>query len=243
MKIQLSIAKFLKLNIFFLAFIFLGGYVSAQGYKATISSHNENIGKVQRTGLKTSVGFGEKKVKDAWETYLKKFGKVSSSKGVYEMEAAKIPSISPQPVRIVSKVNEESNSAAYVFCAFDLGTGYISSQDSRYGAAEKFMKDFLLKVYRDEYGEQVAAAEKALNTSIRNQEKLVEKDNDWAKEIQNNQQDIIELERKIQEKKAKIVELNQQIETNKTTKLKAAEETERARKVVEQMKAKLGEIN
>jgi predicted RNase H-like nuclease (RuvC/YqgF family) len=222
----------------------VGGGVYAQAYKtATVSSHNENIGKVQRTGLKISVAFSEKRVKDAWENYLKKFGKVSSSKGVFEMEVAKIPSISAQPIRIVSKVSEESNSSAYVFCAFDLGTGYITSADSHYGAAEKFMKDFVLKVYRDEYGEQIAAAEKVLNTNIRNQEKLVEKDNDWNKEIQNNQQDIVDLEKKIQEKKAKIVELNQQIETNKTTKLKAAEETDRARKQVEQMKAKLGEIN
>ncbi len=174
---------------------------------------------------------------------MKKTGKVSSSKNIFEVETAKIPSISPQPIRLTSKVVEENNNSSYVFCAFDLGTGYITSADSRYSLAEKFLKDFAVKMYRDEYAEQIAAAEKVLLNSQKNQEKLVEKDADWTKEIQNNQQDIVELEKKIQDKKAKIVELNQQIETNKTTKLRAAEETERARKVVEQMKLKLGTIN
>jgi predicted RNase H-like nuclease (RuvC/YqgF family) len=239
---QLKSFNFRNLALSLIGFICSLAPIWAQP-SSTVSSHNEVVDKVQRTGLKVSIAFGDRKVKDAWESYLKKTGKVSSSKSTFEVETAKIPSISPQPIRLMSKVVEESNNSAYVFCAFDLGTGYITSADSRYTSAEKFLKDFAVKMYRDEYAEQIAAAEKVLGNAQKNQEKLVEKDADWNKEIQNSQQDIVELEKKIQDKKAKIVELNQQIETNKTTKLRAAEETERARKVVEQMKLKLGTIN
>ncbi len=35
---------------------------------STVTSHNEVVDKVQRTGLKVSIAFGDRKVKDAWES-------------------------------------------------------------------------------------------------------------------------------------------------------------------------------
>jgi hypothetical protein len=208
-----------------------------------VTEHTDMVGKISRTGLKTSIGYSEKKVADAWKSYLNSFGKVSASKGIFEVEVAKITAISPQPIRIMSKVVEESNSNAYVFCSFDVGNVYITTKDSRYDAAEKFLKDFVIKMSRDDYSQQVSAAEKTLNESQKNQEKLLEKDRDWAKQVQNSEQDIIDMEKKINDKKVKIAELKSSIEANLITKRSAAEETETARKTLEQMRVKLGAIN
>lgn len=240
MKFRLFNLSFRKLLIVFSCLGLTINGLLAQ--KILISSHSEIIGNIPRTGLKTSIAFSPKKVADAWENYIKKYGKVSSPKGIYEVETAKIPAISDRSIRLVSKIVEEANTA-YVFCSFDLGAGYISPKDSQYIFAEKFMKDFALKTYQDEYGEELATAEKTFNNAQKNQEKLIEKDTNWAKQTQSMEQEIADMERKIQERKIKIIEVNRQIEENKNTKVKAADEVERSRRMVEQIKVKLGGVN
>jgi hypothetical protein len=207
-----------------------------------VSGATENIDKIQRTGLKTVIDFDRKKVADAWESYLRKYGKVSSSKNIFTMEAAKITTISDRPVRIVSKVESDGKDKSYVFYAIDAGSAYITSGDSRYGAAEQLLKDFAIKMYKDAYGDQVGEAEKVYNAALKSQTKLTEKDKDMQKDIQNANNDIAEMEKKIEEKKKNITDWTAQIENNKVAKVKAAEEVDRTKKIVDQMKLKMGEI-
>lgn len=229
-------------SIFLMLSLLVYSSYSTTAQTQPVVSNTEMIGKVQRTGLKTSITFSEKKVENAWKDYLKTFGKVSSSKDELIVGTAKIPKISDKPIRLISKVAKESDNSAYIFCVFDMGVGYITNEDNRYGSAEEFMKDFALKMYRDEYGEQIKDAEKIFTNAQKDEEKLIEKDVDWAKEIQRAKQDITDMENKIQERKAKIVDLEKQIEENIATKKRAAEEKERNRIIVEEMKMKLGEI-
>jgi hypothetical protein len=218
---------------------------NAQRPNITVASGSETVDKVQRAGLKTFVSFDKKKVADAWEEYLRKNAKckTESSKGVITAEKATIPAISNMPIRIISKVDDNGKNEAFVFAAFDVGSGYVTSGDSRYAAAERFMRDFVVKMYRDEYGDQLGNAEKAYLAAQKTQEKLAEKEKDWQKEVVDSNKDIADMQKKIEEKKQKIAELNKQIEDNKINKQKAADETEKTKKAYEQMKAKLGEIN
>ncbi len=232
---------FLK-SIFLMLPLMVYGSCLSIAQTQVVMPHNEMIGKTQRTGLKTSIDFSEKKVESAWKDYLKTFGKVASSKNELTVTAAKVSQISDKPIRLISKVVKESNDRAYVFCVFDMGAGYITREDRRYELAERFMKDFALKMYRDEYGEQIKEAEKTFANAQNTEKKLIEKDEEWAKEIQKARQSIIDMENKIQEARAKIIDLEKQIIDNKSTKAKAAEEVEQNRIVVEQMKVKLGEI-
>lgn len=229
-------------SIFLMLSLLIYSHYSSTAQTQTVVNHAEMIGKTQRTGLKTSVAFSERDVERAWKDYLKNFGRVSSRRGQFTMSSAKIPIISEKPIRIISKVAEESDKSTYIFCAFDMGAGYITNRDSRYSSAEGFMKDFAIKMYRDEYGEKIEDAEKTFANAQDTEKKLIEKDEEWAKEIQEARRDIIDMENKIQETRAKIIDLEKQIIDNRTNKMRAAEEVQQNKIIVEQMKVKLGEI-
>lgn len=208
-----------------------------------VSSENELINKVQRTGLKTSLNFSSKQVGDAWQNYLKKYGKVSSRRNIYKIDAAKIPDISDRPIGIISKVDQQTDNSAYVFCSFDIGSEYISVGDNRYQAAERFMNDFSLSMYRDEYSKEIADAENTFDDAQKNLEDLIKKEQDWDKNIQSSQKDIENMQNKIQDERNNITKLHQSIQDNQTTKREAAEKVERLRSVVADMKVKLQQIN
>ena len=227
--------------------LFVSFSLFAQRPTISVTPGSEIINKIQRTGLKTYVSFDDNKTGNAWADYLRKNnkgkGRVESSKNTYTMETITIPSISEKPIRMMSVVQQDEKDKSFVFAAFDLGSGYINSADSHYATAEKFMRDFALKMYRDEYGNQLDDAEKAFLAAQKAQQKLADKEQSMQKDIQNSNQDILDMQKKIEDKKQKIADLTKQIEDNKIAKQKAADETDKTKKAFEQMKSKLGDIN
>ncbi len=213
-----------------------------KGQQTDVISANETVEKIQRTGLKTHLSQSESNVADAWESYLKKFGRVESSKNNFIVNEAKVASISNKPVRIVSKVAEEGKSESYVFLAIDNGKDYVTIGDPQYAAAQQFLKDFALKINKDNWADKLAAAEKILNSAQRDLDKKNEKDKDLNKSVEKSKQNVIDYQKKIENEQNKQVDTGKQIVENKKAIQAAAFEVEKAKKDLDLIKQKMETI-
>ncbi len=124
-----------RIKIYICLFLLYAGLVvPATAQHNSVQPAEKTVQKTPRRGLQTSIKMDESLVNDTWESYLKKFGRVESSKRVYTMENAKIPALSDKPVRVISTL-EEKEGTCTIFCAFDLGSAYVTSGSSGYAAA------------------------------------------------------------------------------------------------------------
>jgi hypothetical protein len=230
-------------KVLLLLLVMAGLRVSAQ--KIEVSGATETVGKTEHVGLKTVLTGNASDVADAWKDYLKTFrgkGKVEDSKKMFTNEAAEIKTLSEKPVRVVSKVDDSGKGQSMVFCAFDLGTGYVNSADSHYGAAEKFMRDFAVAYYKKTMGSELADAEKGFAAATRLMEKKAAEEADLKKDLDNNQKQLTDLQKKIEDNKRDRENLLRKTEENKVEKEKAIKEAEKSRLALETVKAKMGEI-
>lgn len=210
---------------------------SVHAQKANVHASEKTIQKIPRRGLQTAIRMEERMVNDTWENYLKKFGRVESSRKVYTMESAKIPALSEKPIRIISTIEEDKGTCT-LFCAFDLGTSYITNQSNQYAAAEGFMQQFVQKLYEEERNAQVKEAEKALAEAVRQQEKRTNEGESLVRAQERNRNEKASLERKLEENRGEAEKLVRDVETNKRDQQTAVQEVEKKRRAVEEVKAK-----
>lgn len=219
--------------------LYVGLATPLQAQRNDIQPAEKTIQKMPRRGLQTTIRMDERMVADTWESYLKKFGRVESSKRVYTMENAKIPALSDKPVRVISTI-EANKGVCTIFCAFDLGTAYITNQSSGYSSAESFMQQFVQQAYEAERNEQLKLAEKALAEAVRGQEKRTNEGESLVRAQERNRNEKANLERKLEENKQEAEKLVRDVETNKREQQAAAQEVEKKRRAVEDVKARYG---
>jgi hypothetical protein len=215
-------------------------YTFSFGQKIKVSESQENIEKIPRTGLSTIIELDDDDVEDNWKKQLKSFGKVESSKGIYTVAIANVPSVSSSPCRITSIV-KSSGKGTQVWYSIDLGNAHVTSSgnSSAYKAAEKILNDFAILCYKDDINSQIKDAEKALANSVKAQEKEVNQGQDLLKDVEKNKQDKINLEQKIKENGEQAVQLQKDIAKNKTDQAAAGQDVEKMKKALEVVKAKL----
>jgi len=227
-----------RIKICLCLFLLYAGLVApAAAQQNPVQSAEKTIQKMPRRGLQTTIQMDESLVNDTWESYLKKFGRVESSKRVYTMENAKIPALSDKPVRVISTV-EENKGVCTIFCAFDLGSAYVTSGSSGYAAAESFMQQFIRQVYEAERDAKLRAAEKALAEATRSREKRTNEGESLVRAQERNRNEKANLERKLGENKQEAEQLVKDVDTNKREQQAAAQEVEQKRRAVEEVKAK-----
>jgi hypothetical protein len=184
-----------RMKIYVCLFLLYAGLaVPATAQQNPVQPAEKTIQKTPRRGLQTTIQMDESLVNDTWESYLRKFGRVESSKRVYTMENAKIPALSDKPVRVISTV-EENKGTCTIFCAFDLGSAYVTSGSSGYAAAESFMQQFIRQVYEAERDAKLRVAEKALAEAVRGQEKRTNEGESLVRAQERNRNEKANLER------------------------------------------------
>jgi len=214
----------------------------SKGQEINVVSANETVDKIQRTGLKIHLTQSESHVADAWENYLKKFGRVESSRNNFVVNEGKVASISNKPIRIVSRVAEEGKNESYVFLAIDNGKDYITAGDPQFPAAQQFLKDFALKINKENWADKLTEAEKLLNSAQKDLDRKNDKDKDLNKSVEKSKQNVIDYQKKIENEQSKQVDLGKQIVENKKAIQASALEVEKAKKDVDLIKQKMGDI-
>jgi hypothetical protein len=186
-------------NIFLLLFsvLFLSNIYS-QNYNMSVDDHNGKVGKMHHAGVAIHIDLDKKEVKDEWKKELKKMGKVDSESGVYLIESARIPSVSPQAVRVLSTV-ESTSKGTRIWVSINDGNGYVKTGSVNHGKVKKFLQDFAKRMYRLDIERQVKDAQEAVATSKKSQEKVIHTGESLDKDLKENEEEKIKLETDIEQ--------------------------------------------
>jgi len=240
-----------KAFLLFFACAFISTFAAAQQFQ--ISESEIDIKGVPRKGQQLLVQLDKKVVKKAWENHLReKAGKIVSpitlpknqlSKGVSVIEKAKIDSISPAPMRIISKV-EDTPAGTTVWWTLDLGNAYVSKDGTpqQYAAAETFLKDFARKIYSDDIKQQVTEAEKAWQNAQNEHNRVVKQVDDLNKNLDRNAARKRELEVELERNVKEHEQITADIANNLKQQEAAQKEVENMQKAVEVIKAKTDKL-
>lgn len=201
----------------------------------TVYAGETTVDKAKLPGLYLTLQGDGKQIEKDWETQLQTFGRTTSSRGTYRVPNASIPSISSEPINLISTV-KSSRTSATIFASFDLGNGnYVTPGGTGYSAAETLLKSFSDNTL---YGQEVRMAESSFDEAQKNHQKLVKNGERLLREIDQNAKEKERLLKRIDENAKQLEQLNKDIATNKTEQETALTELESRKKNVEAVKAK-----
>jgi hypothetical protein len=230
---------------FSLLVAFLSISLLAFGQKSVVSESEMKINGIPRTGQRVNIQLDTKTIEKAWAGLLKdKVGKVTSSKGVYTIENAKIESISKTPVRIISAV-ESTKEGTNVWWSIDLGNAYVSKDQTskEYKAAAEYLKEFAREMYRQDVARQVADAEKVLAAAEMEHNRVIKSASDIQRSIEKNKSRKAELEAELARNNDELIKLNKDVETNLKAQEAARKEVDNMKKSVQVVKDKVHAID
>lgn len=188
----------MKILFLFLISIASFSVVVAQNYDFKVEEHSTKVGKIQTTGMAIHIDLDKDEIKDDWKKRLKGLGKVESQSGVYKIESANMNEVSSQPVRVLSKI-ESTSKGTRVWISVNTGTGYVKSGTGGHGNVKKYLEDFAKRMYKTDIERQVTDAQKALETSRKNQAKVIGTGEQLQKDLEENEQEKIELDQSIEQ--------------------------------------------
>ena len=127
-------------STFFLIFIL--AFSSLKLIAQTIYAGSEVIDNERKEGFYMVLFVDDKYVSKEWKEYIQKFGKVAQSHDMYVIDNAKMPFISPDPIKFVSLIKSYKNKSI-VSCIFDLGGGRtITNKKENTKEVEQLLKTF-----------------------------------------------------------------------------------------------------
>lgn len=164
----------------------------------SVSPGKQTIDKQEYFGLNLNQNISEKYLSKYWESYLDKFGKVKSKRGVFTIEKASVPSVSSAPVQLTSQINSGKD-LSQVFLALYVNGQYVTNaSDDSYKSAETILKDFA------DYAsvrEEARVADEIFVSSEKSYQKQTKENDNTAKEIEKAEKKLTELRAELERKK------------------------------------------
>lgn len=209
--------------------------LSQPGHAQTVYAGETTVDKAKLAGLYLTLQGDGRQIEKDWETKLRTYGRVTSSRGTYRVTNADIPAVSSEPINLVSTV-KSSKTSATIFASFDLGSGnFVTTGGTGYSAAERILKDFADSSL---FSQEVRLAEGSFDEAQRNHQKTVKKGEQLQREIDQNAKEKERLLKRIDDNAKELEQLQKDIEANKTDQANALTELENRKKNVEAVKAK-----
>lgn len=204
-------------------------------FAQTVYAGESQVDKDKLPGLYLTLQGDGKQIEKDWATELQKYGRASSSRGVYRILNADISSVSSEPINLVSSVKTSRNSAT-VFVSFNLGNNnYVKAGDPGYAAAESLLKNF---AQNTAYNQEVQLAESSFDDAQKSHQKTVKNGERLAKALENNAKEKERLLKKLDDNAKELEQIQKDIESNKTDQSNAATELDNRKKNVEAVKAR-----
>jgi len=185
--------KQLSFVLIFFAIIYS---INAQSKKEiTVVAATAQVQQVDREGMQVTIELDEKFVTKNWVQKLKTFGKVEADKNSYIIHGAVIPDLASSCTLYSTVFSTKTGTT--IFWAIDLGSKYITNGHEHYEKAKKKLHSYAKEIYIADVNVQIASAEDALNSSVKNQEKLVKQGESIKNNIQKNASEKTSLEKKL----------------------------------------------
>ncbi len=196
----------------------------------------DKIESVSREGSSITIELNDKTIIKEWENELKTYGKLTKISEGYKIVGAYFPGVAGTCI-IYSKCY--STTKGYVvWWTIDTGSEAKVSP----APLEKKLVDFARQQYIRDINIQIQDAEEAVKSSVKLQQKQIDKGETLVINIQKNGLEKIKLEEKLQQNAQELIQLNADVEQNKTDQIKAQEEVDKMQKALELVKAKLNGI-
>ncbi|WP_461128499.1 hypothetical protein [Spirosoma aerophilum] len=208
---------------------------SLSTFAQTVYAGENTIDKAKLPGLYVTIPGDGKQVEKEWAAQLQTYGRSISSRGTYRVSNASIPSISSEPINLVSTV-KSSRTSSTIFASFDLGNGtFVTPGGTGYSAAEDLLKNFAGNTL---YNQEVRTVETSFDEAQKNHQKLVRNGERLQREIDQNAKEKERLLKRIDDNAKELEQLTKDIATNKTDQETALTELENRKKNVEAVKLK-----
>ncbi len=225
----------MKTTVKFITLICLIVLATSVARAQTVYAGENTIEKVKTPGLYLTLQGDGRQIEKDWENQLKSYGRMTSSRGLYRVPNASIPTVSPEPINLLSTV-KSSRSSATIFAAFDMGSGNFTTPGSTgYAAAEQLLKTF---GEGSLFGQEVRTAEGSFEEAQKNHQKAVRNAERLQREIEQNAKEKDRLLKRIDDNAKELTQLQKDIETNKAEQASALTELDNRKKNVEAVKAK-----
>lgn len=206
-----------------------------------VVSRDYEIEKIGRDGLATTIELDKKYVRDLWKKQLKSYGKYSSKGSTYIVPVAQISSVSSDPVKLYSAV-ESSGKGTLVWLAIDMGNKHVVEGGEGYKAAENLLTDFAKSCYREDVQEQLKDAEKALESSVKKQDKISKEGEKLSKNFESNASEKNKLEEALSDNAKEKNQLQKDIDQNKKDRDAVDSEVDKMKKAFEIKQAELNSL-
>lgn len=166
-------------------------------------------------------GADKKLAEKVFYEFVKEYGKIKENKKAREhfMMATKIPVINGMsPIDLYAKF-EDGKDLATTYLWIDLGGAFINSTDyaSQTSSVKQFLHDYFIAVRKKVVAEELKNEEKSLSNLEKDLKKLIDKNEDYQKDIEKAKQKIAEAEKNIeknildQENKGKEIEMQKEV--------------------------------
>jgi hypothetical protein len=198
----------------------------------------EMIESVSREGSSVMIELNDKAIIKEWENELRTYGKLTKLSGGdgYKIIGAYFPGVAGTCI-IYSKCYA-SSSSYIVWWTIDTGSETKASP----APLDKKLVDFARQQYIRDINLQIQDAEEAVKSSVKIQQKQIDKGENLVEDIGKNGEEKIRLEEKLKLNAQELVQLKADVEQNKIDQIKAQEEVNKMQKALELVKAKLNGI-
>ena len=160
-----------------------------------VEDDSKNVQGTKRKGISTKIRLDADFVSDAWKDYLKNYGRVSSSGSDYTIENPEIPGITSGAGTsyLYSTIKKERESTL-VFLSVDLGNGFPEDGSPEYVELKELLHKFGVKVYRADVQIQIDDAEKAVEATVKLQDKTINEGEKLEHKLEKNLEEKEKLE-------------------------------------------------
>ncbi len=178
---------------------------SFAGFAQTILSGSEVFGKDRKEGFYMTINIEKKFIEKDWSLFISKYGGVAQSREVFNIAAANIPEISPDPINLMTKVISDQKVKTKIFASFDVGGGNTVSENNKsFRGVEKLLKDFYAFAMQNE---DVRLAERDADESQKNLDRVNKTGDKLARDIEKNKREKEKLLKEIEENKVELEKL------------------------------------
>ena len=224
---------------------FLFATLGSFAQKSLVDEADMSINNIPRKGQRVSIQLDNKKIEASWSRQLsEKFPKqYKNTKGIITMTGVVIEEISPTPITVLSKVDATPTGTS-VWWSIDLGNAYLGREatPAQWKSAEKYLKDFARRMYREDLVAQITEAEKALVASQNNHMAVIDKANTIKKDIEKNKARKIEIQQMLAQNAAELLQYNNLIDQNLKEQEAARGDIVNMRVSLESVKERMGKI-
>lgn len=181
---------------------------TTQAFSQAIFFGTQEFDKIKKPGLYTLLNIDKKYIDKGWRFKLAEFGKVVVTREVYTVNSAAMPTISENPINLVTKVTTQKGKTL-VFMSMNLQDSlFVDAQHPKYAEAEKIMNSFIKLM---EWEESVRKAEDEYNDVVKAQDKTIRQGERLVDKIESNKKEKEKILKKIDENKDEYSKLNEEL--------------------------------